>query len=79
MIGILMIFLSFASLFFIIPFKDDNQPTEIQRDSKWGGIIFVGPIPIVMGKDRSVTRTMLYIGLIIAVIMALIYAFIIFT
>ena len=77
--GILMIFLSFASLFFIIPSQVDNQPTEIQRDSKWGGIIFVGPIPIVIGKDRSITRTMLYIGLVIAVIMAVIYAWIIFT
>ncbi|MFW6141507.1 MAG: TIGR00304 family membrane protein [Candidatus Saliniplasma sp.] len=78
-VGILMIFLSFASLFFIIPFQDDTQSTEIQKESNWGGIIFIGPIPIVMGKDRSVTKTMLYIGLIIAVIMAVIYGLIIFT
>ncbi|MGM0404922.1 MAG: TIGR00304 family membrane protein [Thermoplasmatota archaeon] len=79
MIGILIIFLSFISLFFILPFHDDTQLTESERDSKWGGIIFIGPIPIVMGKDRSVTKTMLYIGLIIAVIMAVIYTLIIFT
>ncbi|MFO7792930.1 MAG: DUF131 domain-containing protein [Candidatus Saliniplasma sp.] len=79
MIGILLIFLSFISLFFILPFQDDIQPTEIQRDSKWGGIIFIGPIPIVIGKDKSVTKFMLYIGLIIAVIMAVIYTLIIFT
>ena len=79
MIGILMIFLSFISLFFILPLQDDTQPIESQRESKWGGVIFIGPIPIVIGKDKSVTKTMLYIGLIIAVIMAVIYALIIFT
>ncbi len=79
MIGILMIFLSFASLFFIPSSQQGSKTTEIQRESKWGGIIFIGPIPIVIGKDRSITKTMLYIGLIIAVIMAVIYAWIIFT
>jgi len=29
---------------------------------RWGGIVFLGPIPIVFGSDPRVTRAMLLIG-----------------
>ncbi len=40
-------------------------PPASAKGRRWGGILFLGPIPIVFGSDTSVTRTMLILGLIL--------------
>ena len=74
-----MIFLSILSLFLVILFQRGSESAKVQKEFGRGGIIFIGPIPIVIGKDKSITKTMLYIGRIIAVLLAVNYALIIFT
>lgn len=34
---------------------------------RWGGIVFLGPVPIVFGSDARVTTAMLILGLILFV------------
>ncbi|MGM0510018.1 MAG: TIGR00304 family membrane protein [Thermoplasmatota archaeon] len=85
--GVLMIFLSFISFFFFSvggvgrtggrheTYGGYGEELEEQRKTKtdYGGVIFIGPIPIIFGKDKSTMKTMMYIGLIIAVILLFIY------
>jgi len=78
-IGILLIFLSFIMFFlFIGPLKVERRETKGERtkthkESSYGGVIFIGPIPIIFGKDKSVAKKMMYLGLLIALILAAVY------
>ncbi|MEF8834889.1 MAG: DUF131 domain-containing protein [Candidatus Thermoplasmatota archaeon] len=78
-LGILLIFLSFIVGFFLllgrpsIKRKDQTIKEGIQKDSSYGGVIFIGPIPIIFGKDKSIAKNMMYLGLLIALILAAIY------
>ena len=78
-IGILLIFLSFIMFFLFLGHtgierrKTKKGRTKTQKDSSYGGVIFIGPIPIIFGKDKSIAKTMMYLGLLIALILAAIY------
>ncbi|MFP4186514.1 MAG: TIGR00304 family membrane protein [Thermoplasmata archaeon] len=83
--GVLMIFLSFF-LFFVFSFQQvrgrENQkvkPGRTHKESSYGGVIFIGPIPIIFGKDKSIAKKMMYLGLLIALILAAIYFAVILT
>lgn len=85
LIGVLFVILSLI-LPFIISFigaeKPHREGYNIEREKsemKYGGVIFIGPIPIVFGKDKSITAKMMYIGLAIAVLLMIVYLIIIFT
>ncbi len=43
-----------------------------------GGVIFIGPIPIVFGSDKGIAKWMIVVGVIIAVIMLLMFVLQIF-
>jgi len=91
LIGILLVFLSFM-LFFVLPFArvSRSRRDELERvayedlsenketESSFGGVIFIGPIPIVFGKDASTTKKMMWIGLAIALILIFLYLMIFF-
>lgn len=34
---------------------------------RWGGVVFLGPIPVVFGSDQKVTRWMLVLGILLFV------------
>ena len=46
-----------------------ERPAEtspaIPRPRRWGGVIFLGPLPLVFGSDPQMTRTMLLLGAIL--------------
>jgi len=44
------------------------QPSPQRR---WGGVVFLGPIPIVFGSDARVTRWMLFLGVLLFVALLL--------
>lgn len=82
-IGIFLIFLSFI-LFFVFSAvglkkemsrkeKTDHRGKKVKTESKYGGVIFIGPIPIIFGKDKSISKKMMYVGLVIAVILLFLY------
>ncbi len=62
-VGILLIIASFLSMFFLSAKVDGVSRGE----SRYGGVVFIGPIPIVFGSDHKMANIMLYIGLAIAV------------
>ncbi len=40
------------------------------RSHRWGGVVFLGPFPVVFGSDAKVTRWMLVAGLVLFVALA---------
>lgn len=80
-LGILLIVAGFASAFFTWPSRGRALPEPSQPPAamappgvppsassrRWGGVVFLGPIPIVFGSDAKVTRWMLLAGLILFV------------
>ncbi len=84
LLGIALIFLSFISFFFLSiggmgspSYGHDRYGAEggerTKKETDYGGVIFIGPIPIIFGKDKDTTKTMMYIGLVIALILLFIY------
>ncbi len=89
-IGILLIFLSFI-LFFVFSAASFKKQSDSRKDraayeesrsktkSDYGGVIFIGPIPIIFGKDKSIAKKMMYVGLAIAVILLALYLIFIYS
>ncbi len=88
--GIFLIMLSFI-LFFFLSFNVapasgkrsydgayKGRRKGPKRESKYGGVIFIGPIPIFFGKDMSTTKKMMWLGLVIALILVFLYVMIVF-
>lgn len=47
------------------------SPAQVpQPQRRWGGVVFLGPVPVVFGSDQKVTRWMLVLGLILFVALA---------
>ena len=80
-LGIICLILSMLSLFFIIPMISQNQIYQTfqtnhtieraessSKKSKIGGVIFLGPIPIVFGSNKKITRSMILVSIIILII-----------
>jgi uncharacterized protein (TIGR00304 family) len=49
------------------PEAGSEGPSEGPRKRRWGGVVFLGPIPLVFGSDPQMTRTMLILGAILFV------------
>ena len=76
LLGILLVFLGFFLTFFL-RFADQatsslppiETPTArgpvTKPPHRWGGVVFLGPIPLVFGSDPQVTRVMLVLGVIL--------------
>ena len=75
-LGILLVFLGFFLTFFLWTAAAPPpaiEPTEIpaitpqgsQKTRRWGGVVFLGPIPLVFGSDPQMTRWMLILGAIL--------------
>ncbi len=93
--GVLLIFLSFFLFFAMPFFgtkkegkgewqsvykePQAEQKKEVKKESSFGGVVFIGPIPIVFGKDKKMTKGMLYLGLLIAIIMIVFYSLVFLT
>jgi uncharacterized protein (TIGR00304 family) len=43
----------------------EGVPPETSRSRRWGGVVFLGPIPLVFGSDPQMTRRMLILGVIL--------------
>ncbi len=73
-IGALLIFLGFVIAVSAILLTILRQPKG-RREIKGGGVIFIGPIPIIFGTDKK----MIGIALVSALIILLIAVFFYFT
>lgn len=48
---------------------DPHSPADIQRRTTYGGVVLVGPIPIVFASNRKVAIFMLVIGIVLAIML----------
>lgn len=39
--------------------------SDAQAQRRWGGVVFLGPVPVVFGSDPKVTRWMLILGFVL--------------
>ena len=40
---------------------------QTRRETKYGGVVLIGPIPIAFGSNKNIARLMLVIGLVLAI------------
>ena len=87
-LGVLLVFGGFFLTFLLWPALVDRPSGEPPTASsvppqegaaparRWGGVVFLGPIPLVFGSNPRMTRTMLLIGvaLFVALLALTIYA-----
>ncbi|HKW43542.1 MAG TPA: DUF131 domain-containing protein [Thermoplasmata archaeon] len=77
LLGILFIFAGFFTLTLFWPWSlaaaqtqeglqpIDAQPAALAPARRWGGVVFLGPLPIVFGSDSRMTRLMLLVGVVL--------------
>ncbi|MGQ0798345.1 MAG: TIGR00304 family membrane protein [Methanobacteriota archaeon] len=80
-LGILLLVVGFVASFFALSFRTEPEadnvrtaapseavpPPAATRARRWGGVVFLGPVPIVFGSDARMTRAMLLLGLVLFV------------
>ena len=77
-LGVLLLVAGFVASFFALPFRGGPEvvvpptgpsppapPPAATPSRRWGGVVFLGPIPIVFGSDARMTRTMLLLGIVL--------------
>jgi uncharacterized membrane protein len=42
-----------------------EAPAQVPPRRRWGGVVFLGPIPLVFGSDPQMTRRMLVLGAVL--------------
>lgn len=78
LLGMLLIFLGFFATFLFWPWhaetflppdepipSADEQAASPSVRRRWGGVVFLGPFPIVFGSDPRMTRLMLIAGIVL--------------
>ena len=74
LVGVLLAFVGFFTTFLFWPLRPPEHPALEAPDSpsvppsetqgrRWGGVVFLGPFPIVFGSDPRMTRWMLVAGI----------------
>lgn len=75
-LGILLILLGFLVIFLGVLYEAFLRSREVSEEkdrTEAGGIILIGPIPIIFGSSKKIEKWMLIIALVIVIIMAAIY------
>jgi len=75
-LAILLVFVGFFLTFLLwpghraLPSEQTSESVRPPTDTattprRWGGVVFLGPIPLVFGSDPRMTRAMLLVGVIL--------------
>jgi len=79
-LGILLLAAGFFLTILALPFRTFEEPVIVKAPpppappevppqpasrSRWGGVVFLGPIPIVFGSDQRIAQWMLVAGVIL--------------
>jgi len=54
-------------------FKNSGEQESRGADVKGGGIIMIGPIPIVFGSDKSSVHTLLILAIVLMVLYFIVF------
>ncbi|KXS41530.1 MAG: hypothetical protein AWU59_2055 [Methanolobus sp. T82-4] len=74
--GLLLIMLGFLLLIsgsLGSMFKNSGEQEKHGADVKGGGIIMIGPIPIVFGSDKSSVKTLLILAIVLMVMYFIVF------
>lgn len=74
LLGVVFVFVSVVAFMFTISPDERNQAaysqqTKSRTEKKAGGLILIGPIPIVISSDKKLALALLIIGVAAAVIL----------
>lgn len=72
-IGILLIFLSIFLSIFSFHRKYEIEAKNVEIEKKHGGVIFIGPIPIIFSSDGKMAFYMLIVAIFIAFLIILFF------
>ncbi|BBG25373.1 TIGR00304 family membrane protein [Sulfuracidifex tepidarius] len=53
--------------------NSEREEEEQERKSEFGGVIFIGPIPIVFGSSKRISKWMIVAAIIITAILVSLY------
>ena len=70
--GTVLIIVGFIIIFAAIMIQAYTS-SKAGEKTEAGGVIFIGPIPIIWGSTKEMSKLMLAIGIIIASILSIIY------
>ncbi len=86
--GILLIFLSIFLFFFSLAEPARFEPSQSQAagpksttpgtaptsaGKKFGGVVFLGPIPIIFGSDKKMAKWMIIVALVLVILLIVLY------
>lgn len=72
-LGLVLLFANLASAGVVVDRSEDlSRPTVEERDRRFGGVVLVGPLPIVFGSSQRIAKYMMILGLILTVLLILV-------
>ena len=70
-VGVFLFFLTWSGALEAAPAALPLAPPAASSPStsprRWGGVVFLGPVPVVFGSDQKVTKWMLLVGVLLFV------------
>ncbi len=73
-LGLLLVFLGMIVIVMgtlLLVFKASKGEAHVEG----GGIVFIGPIPIVWGTSKNITQAMLILALAVSILLLILYVF----
>ncbi|AKA72543.1 DUF131 domain-containing protein [Saccharolobus solfataricus] len=71
-IGFLLIFIGII-LLFVGMIREANKSSDNDQKAQVGGVIFIGPIPIVFGSSKGIAKWMIIVAVILFVLIVIFY------
>lgn len=78
--GSVLLFLAIISFFVgflrsgeVVPRDADGHDPAAKTEKKFGGVVMIGPIPIVFGSDRKTANWMYFAGVALFFLMVAVY------
>jgi len=68
-IGFFVTFLGWPASAALLPGEDSSVPGPPSAPTpparRWGGVVFLGPLPLIFGSDPRMTRSMILVGAVL--------------
>jgi len=72
-LGILIAFIGFFIIFFAIAYSIFKSASKGEAKAEGGGVIIVGPIPIVFGSSQKVAKIVMILAIVLLIVTILFY------
>ncbi len=68
--GIILVFIGFMVMMIDLILR---SPRDVESRVRGGGVVIVGPLPIVFGSDRRTALIMAIVGLVMTITLVVLY------